>query len=86
MPSPEASNDDVRGVRLGWAQDGMGEWWYVDEGPMHPATHVAHSLAPEAQAARREAVVRAFSPYTQYRGEPLNDIADAVLRVLGLST
>lgn len=72
---------DARGVQLGWAQDGMGDWWYVDAGPANPATHVAHLLTLEAQKHRLDCI----APVIADANRPAFDRADYVLRVLGLT-
>lgn len=76
-----ASNDDVRGV----------PWRMMEHGVMVPPaapsliTHVAHSLAPEAQAKRQSEAAQALD---DAKAQGLGNEAQirAVLRVLGLST
>jgi hypothetical protein len=46
----------MSGIPLAWAQDGDGDWWYVDADAAHPATHIARPV-PEDEA--REAVIAA---------------------------
>lgn len=96
MPSPETSDDDVRGVRCSLRIAGPkfnahaeseipeGTRIFCEYPPYEFGGSVAFSLAPEAQAKRRDAVEQMFIDrgLTYYPGIT----ADAVLRVLGLST
>lgn len=85
MPSPEASNDDVRGVAIGRVEKIIsGGWSYSEEyGPDHRSYDPGqwHSLAPEAQAKRRDAL----QAYFDANLGPNYVRADAVLKALGLS-
>lgn len=94
MPSPEASDDDVRGVDC-WLIDDhafiTNVWPHTPYTSKHPPTHRVFDLIPEAQAKRREAVANLIADilvaaYENTRVITATHEADAVLKALGLST